>query len=64
MTPDQLEALGSIADRIDAILGMEDIPVPVEIAREGRKGSLRSIRDDLRGLFIEICGEDPWETLA
>lgn len=63
------EALGNIVDRAEAVLHASSLALDrdaqLEAARghlRAMRGSLRSIRDAAHKLYVEIEGNDPWET--
>lgn len=58
---DQIERLGQLADRLDAILYSAKMPLPPDIHLHGICGAAREVRDEIASLVVEISGENPWE---
>lgn len=56
------ERVGQLADRIDSLMSAESLPIPAAIAKQGRTGALRNIRDELRAIACDAFGYNPWET--
>lgn len=56
------ERVGQLADRIDALIGAESLPIPAALAKQGRVGALTDIRDELRAIACEAFGYNPWGT--
>jgi len=56
------ERVGQLADRVDCLLSAESLPIPAAIAKQGRTGALRNIRDELHAIACEAFGYNPWET--
>ncbi|MEF3066343.1 hypothetical protein [Pandoraea apista] len=56
------ESIGEIADRVDNLIAAEGIPMPEAIAKQARTQALTGVRDELRSLYIELTGDDPWST--
>lgn len=54
------ETVGEFADRLDAILAMETVPVPEPLKATGRAESMRALRDDMRRAVVAATGDDPW----
>lgn len=65
MTENDLEALGQIVDRLDAVTYSVKLPVPAEMHVKGLLGTIESVRDELKELVItrikEAGGSNPWE---
>lgn len=55
------ERIGELADRVDSLVCAESLPFPEAVAKPARTQSLTKVRDDLRAIFKEMTGEDPWE---
>ena len=61
MTDDQADRLGKIADDLDACLYPLRLNLPDAVKIEGLSGSMRTARDEIAKLVIEITGQNPWE---
>ena len=55
------EEIGQLADMVDSILVVGQIPMPADEADVVRKAALRRLRYRLRTLSIKAGGEDHWE---
>lgn len=62
LTEDLERRLGAIVDRAENALHGMKMPVNPTIHLQGLEGILREIRDDARKVYVEIEGNDPWET--
>lgn len=60
MSDDQIEAIGVVADELDAALHFTLLPVPPDMKIDALKSAILSARDKLMGL-VRATGEDPWE---
>ena len=56
-----LTAIGSLADKADNFVHAAQIPVPPAIHVEALSGGMTDIRDELRKLYVELSGDNPWE---
>jgi len=62
MTKKQIaERIGKMSDRTDNLYYASRMPLPAEAHKKILQGALQDIRDDLRKLYVEITGENPWE---
>lgn len=57
-----LDDLGCFADRLDAIISAENLPLPEPLKTQARTGALLSLRDDMRRCVVATTGDDPWKT--
>ena len=53
--------LGYLADRLDAIILADNLPVPEPLKTQTRTGALLALRDDMRRCVVVATGDDPWE---
>jgi len=61
LTPEQIECLGSIADKLDAILYSAKLPMPAETHIVGLTGCIREARDEIASIVRHVSGDDPWK---
>jgi hypothetical protein len=61
LNDDQLDRLGQISDTADNCLAASNLPVSTAIHLEGMREALKKIRDEIRGIYLEASGENPWE---
>lgn len=55
------EEFGDIIDRIDNLLGALELPMPVEFHVNQIKSELGEMSEDLKRIYVEEEGENPWE---
>lgn len=55
------EEFGDIIDRIDNLLGALELPMPAEFHVNQIKSELGEMSEDLKRIYIEEEGENPWE---
>lgn len=55
MTPDQLEAIGKLADKADNFWHAAQLPVSHVIHAKSLTEGMKEIRDELRALYV-ACG--------
>lgn len=55
------EKLGLLIDGIDNLAHALQIPMPAHLHIEGLKESLPKKVKELKEVYIEITGENPWE---
>ena len=58
---DKFEKLGQLIDSIDSLAHGLNIPMPADFHIEKLKTILPEKVKELKELFIEITGENPWE---
>lgn len=63
MNEEQKETLGDIADRVNNLTGALEIPMPAEFQVTQLKSILPEVVQELRDLYKDVTGENPWETL-
>jgi len=56
-----LDALGKIADSIDNIMAATELPLPPAMHLEQIKYRLPEWSAQIKGIYVELCGENPWE---
>lgn len=61
ITQEQLEKLGNLADQANNLAAASQLPLPATMHVEQLRNGLVSIDLALRGLYVEISGENPWE---
>jgi hypothetical protein len=59
-TEEQLEKLGRLVDRIDNLVHAGAIPMRDELRVKALTASLPDLHSELKALYIEIAGDDPW----
>lgn len=60
LTVEQLDELGRIADRVDNLVHAGTIPMPDSLRLRVLVVALPELRDDLRKLYVDVSGENPW----
>lgn len=63
MNEEQKETLGDIADRVNNLTGALEIPMSAEFQVTQLKSILPEVVQELRDLYKDVTGENPWETL-
>lgn len=58
---DDIEQIGILSDKADNLIGASNLPVSDRIHIEGMRGGLEDLRDDLRKIYLQVTGENPWE---
>ena len=61
MTQEQLDQIGEIADRCDNLAHAARLPMPPEFHVTQLTRALANVRDQLRALYVEASGDNPWE---
>lgn len=62
ITAIQLEKLGLIADKADNFYHGSTIPMRDSIHKECLASGMNDISQELKELYTEISGNDPWST--
>lgn len=62
MDAEQIERIGELADRLDAVLYAAKLPLPADIHLQGLQATIREVRDEIVEIVREVSGEDPWAT--
>ena len=57
---DVMERLGQLADKADNFCHAAQIPLSPRIHITALRGGMEDIRDELRAIFREVTGDDPW----
>lgn len=60
VTEAQLEKLGHLVDRIDNLVHAGAIPMPDKLRVTALAEALPDLHSELKTLYVEISGEDPW----
>lgn len=60
VTEAQLEKLGHLVDRIDNLVHAGAIPMPDKLRATALAEALPDLHSELKTLYVEIAGEDPW----
>ncbi|HCZ8394890.1 hypothetical protein CMT42_14785 [Elizabethkingia anophelis] len=63
MNEEQKETLGGIADKVNNLTGALEIPMPADFHVTQLKSILPEVVQELRDLYKDVTGENPWETL-
>jgi hypothetical protein len=61
ITDEQLEQIGLLADKANNFTGAAQLPLPPKMHVEQLSIGMADIRDELRGLYQAITGDNPWE---
>lgn len=61
ITPDQLDRLGRTSDKADNFTHAVKLPLPDSLHKQQLAEGMQKIRDELRALYVEVSGENPWE---
>ena len=56
----QLDKLGRLADSADNYLALNELPMPDSIKVDGMKTGLAELSEELKALYVELSGENPW----
>lgn len=56
----QLERLGQLVERVDNLVHAGKIPMPDKLRVTALTEALPGLHSDLKALYVEIAGEDPW----
>jgi len=57
-----LNRIGTLADKCDNIHAASKMPLPADVHLPIIRTSLLDMRDELRGIYEQISGENPWRT--
>lgn len=55
------EKVGKLADTCDNLKSALTMPLPFHIHKEALNGSLETMRNELREIYIEMTGANPWK---
>ena len=58
----QLEKLGRLADKADNYLQWAYNPAPDSLKIDAMKTGLAELSEELKALYIELGGSNPWQT--
>lgn len=61
VSSDVMERIGQLSDKADNYHGASRLPFSPRIHLDALSGGMLEIRDELRAIFIEVTGENPWE---
>jgi hypothetical protein len=61
MTEDQLDRLGRLADKAANFEAFPKLALPEATKVAALTEGMAELKAELRGLFREISGDDPWE---
>jgi hypothetical protein len=61
MSDEQKEKLGQLIDGIDNLAHALQIPMPAQFHVDSLKGLLPEKVSELKAIYQEITGENPWE---
>jgi len=61
VTEQQLRNLGAMADQADSYLALVDAPMPDSLRVDAMKAGLRELSEELKALYVELAGENPWQ---
>lgn len=54
------ESLGELSDRVDNLIGALQLPMPPQFHVDRLKAALPEIRNDMREIYLNETGENPW----
>ena len=57
---DHENKLGELKDKVDNLLGSLELPMPADFHVKMMKEQLKDISQEIRDIYIEIVGHDPW----
>ena len=57
----QLSTIGELADKADNYLGVAALPMPDSVKVDGLNQGLTELSEELKSLYIELSGENPWQ---
>lgn len=57
----QLEAIGALSDAADSYAHAANLTVPAEMHVRNLQTGMERLREDLRKLYVEISGKNPWQ---
>lgn len=60
MTDEQRDLLGYVADKADNLIHASMLPMTAQFHVEQLRAGLEDIRNQLRGLYVDIVGDNPW----
>lgn len=60
ITNEQIEIIGGLVDRCDNLVAASQLPMKPEFHLQQLRSALIDIGTDLRSLYRDISGEDPW----
>ena len=60
ITADQLDSLGKISDTADNFSHASQLHLPAALHAELLSKGMVNIRDQIRKLYVEVSGENPW----
>ena len=58
---DEIDRIGRLADVADNYLALEKLNMPIEMKLDAFKTGLRELSRDIKALYVELAGENPWE---
>lgn len=61
ITDEQLDKIGTTAERIESMLAATLMPLPADFHLKQIKSISADIAGELKKLYTEISGNDPWE---
>jgi hypothetical protein len=64
VTDEQLEKLGQVVERIDNLVHAGAIPMSDKLRVTALGEALPSLHAELKTLYVEIAGDDPWTEIA
>ena len=61
MTEDQKDKLGRLCERVDNFAHAVRLPISAELHMKALREAIPEICAELKGIYRELTGEDPWE---
>ena len=61
MMVDEIDRIGRLVDTADNYLALDKLNMPIEMKLDAFKTGLRELSRDLKALYVELAGENPWE---
>lgn len=61
ISDEQVQVVGKIADTLDSLIAASAMRLPAEKKLEYTLATLEQLSGELKALFVEVSGENPWE---
>lgn len=57
---DVMDRIGRLADKADNFAHAGTLPLPARVHAEALRLGMEDIREELRAIFTDVTGENPW----